>query len=71
METLTEKYEELFVDVLIKLPGEEDEVDWDDEDDEIFDDIAGDRDDLHIIVEEEEDFIDPDDDDHLPDDDLQ
>jgi len=50
--------------------GEDDtESDWDDEEDESFDDMAGDREDLHEIIVEE-DIYDEDDDDHLPDEDI-
>ncbi|HVW94658.1 MAG TPA: hypothetical protein VHA56_01650 [Mucilaginibacter sp.] len=50
--------------------GDDDfEGDWNDEDDEDFDDIAGDREDLHEIILEN-DIDDEEDDDHLPDDDF-
>jgi len=41
---------------------------WDDEEDESFDDMANDREDLHEIIVEE-DLNDEDDDDHLPEED--
>jgi len=53
-------------------PGDDDDAedgdgDWSDIDDEDFEDLAEDRDDLHRI-ELENDIFDPEDDDHLPDD---
>ena len=58
----------------LELPGDDDdpadgEGDWSDIDDEDFEDMAEDRDDLHQI-ELEENILDPDDDDHLPDEDF-
>jgi hypothetical protein len=47
------------------------EGDWNDEEDEDFDDILDDKDDLHEIqVDDDNDEPDPEDDDHLPDDDF-
>ncbi|MDO3641579.1 hypothetical protein [Mucilaginibacter sp. L3T2-6] len=45
------------------------EGDWEDEEDESFDDMAADRDDLHDIIVEE-DIYDEDNDDHLPEEDI-
>ena len=52
-------------------PGGDDDLegDWDDEDDEVFDDMADDREDLHDIIIED-DIPDEEDDDHLPEDDF-
>ncbi|HTE01248.1 MAG TPA: hypothetical protein VK668_18305 [Mucilaginibacter sp.] len=53
-------------------PDEEGPVegDWDDEDDEDFDDLTADLDDLHEIqVDDDLGEPDPEDDDHFPDDD--
>jgi len=53
-------------------PDEEGPVegDWDDEDDEDFDDMAADLDDLHEIqVDDDIGEPDPEEDDHFPDDD--
>jgi hypothetical protein len=48
------------------------EGDWDDQEDEDFDDILEDKEDLHEIqVDDDRGEPDPEDDDHLPDDDLQ
>jgi hypothetical protein len=48
------------------------EGDWDDQEDEDFDDILDDKEDLHEIqVDDDMAEPDPEDDDHLPDDDLQ
>ena len=52
------------------LPGDDDdpadgEGDWSDIDDEDFEDMAEDRDDLHEI-ELDDNILDPEDDDHLP-----
>ena len=49
-------------------PDEED--DWSDIDDEDFEDMAEDRDDLHEM-ELDNNFFDAEDDDHLPDDDME
>jgi len=54
-------------------PGDDDDIndgdgDWSDIDDEDFEDMAEDRDDLHAI-ELDNGIFDPEDDDHLPDDD--
>jgi hypothetical protein len=47
------------------------EGDWDDQEDEDFDDILEDKEDLHEIqADDDMGEPDPDDDDHLPDDDL-
>ena len=63
--------------ILLAIPGEDDddgldEVDWNDEDDENFDDLLEDKNDLNEI-RVDDDLYEPDaeDDDHLPDDDLQ
>jgi hypothetical protein len=54
-------------------PGDDDDIedpdgDWSDIDDEDFEDLAEDRDDLHQI-ESDNNIFDAEDDDHLPDDD--
>jgi hypothetical protein len=72
---IVENNPELIDDKTITLmaPGDDDDVadgdgDWSDIDDEDFEDMADDRDDLHAI-ELDNDIFDPEDDDHLPDDD--
>ena len=52
-------------------PADDDAIagDWNNEDDEDFDDMADDENNLHDIIVEE-DIADPDDADHLPDDDF-
>ncbi|MBE9583938.1 hypothetical protein IM792_05715 [Mucilaginibacter sp. JRF] len=64
----------IIINTVLLTPGEDDDLegDWDDEDDEVFDDLMGTGNDLHRIRQENNwDEIDEDDDDHLPDDDLQ
>jgi len=58
-----------FVETLM-FGGDDDLLDdrWNDEEDESFDDMANDREDLHEIIVEE-DLNDDDDDDHLPEED--
>ncbi|HEY8929651.1 MAG TPA: hypothetical protein VIM55_10700 [Mucilaginibacter sp.] len=58
-----------FVETLM-FSGDDDLLNdrWDDEEDESFDDMANDREDLHEIIVEE-DLNDEDDDDHLPEED--
>ena len=56
--------------IILMAPGDDDdpadgEGDWSDVDDEDFEDMAEDRDDLHEI-ELDDNILDPDDDDHLP-----
>lgn len=61
-------------DEILMLGGGDDplEGDWNDEEDEDFDDILDDKEDLHEIqVDDDMGEPDPEDDDHLPDDDLQ
>jgi len=60
--------------ITLQSPGDDDdpadgEGDWSDIDDEDFEDMAEDRDDLHEI-ELDDNILDPADDDHLPDDDF-
>jgi len=56
--------------IIMLMPGDDDdpadgEGDWSDVDDEDFEDMAEDRDDLHEI-ELDDNIFDPEDDDHLP-----
>lgn len=56
--------------IILLSPGDDDdpadgEGDWSDIDDEDFEDMAEDRDDLHEI-ELDDNILDPEDDDHLP-----
>jgi hypothetical protein len=62
-----------FDEILMYGGGDEPlEGDWDDQEDEDFDDILEDKEDLHEIqVDDDRGEPDPEDDDHLPDDDLQ
>jgi hypothetical protein len=68
----------LIIAVMINLPGGDDdddaiEGDWDDEDDEVFDDLMADTDDLQLLKDNSllNSNFDAEDDDHLPDDELQ
>lgn len=64
----------LTFDEILMYGGGDDplEGDWNDEEDEDFDDILEDKDDLHEVqVGDDTDEPDPEDDDHLPDDDWQ
>jgi hypothetical protein len=61
-----------FDEILMYGGGDEPlEGDWDDQEDEDFDDILEDKEDLHEIrVDDDKGEPDPEDDDHLPDDDF-
>lgn len=62
-----------FDEILMSGGGDDPlEGDWNDEEDEDFDDVLDDKDDLHEIqVNDDRGEPDPEDDDHLPDDDWQ